>query len=108
MAVTAATSGFAFVQPYRGGDVVARRNTLIAIDGEHGDPHAARRLPAGDAQPAAEPRPHGGAAGAVRAMSALLQRTGELTIETPGRGMQDVTARLAHWLVETQACARGC
>ncbi len=32
-AVTAATSGFAFVQPYRGGDVVSRRNTLIAIDG---------------------------------------------------------------------------
>ena len=33
-AVTAATSGFAFVHPYRGGDVIARRNTLIAIDGE--------------------------------------------------------------------------
>ena len=32
-AVTAATSGFAFVQPYRGGHVVSRRNTLIAIDG---------------------------------------------------------------------------
>lgn len=32
-AVTAATSGFAFVQPYRGGDVVSRRNTLIAMDG---------------------------------------------------------------------------
>jgi predicted deacylase len=32
-AVTAATSGFSFVQPWRGGDVVARRNTLIAIDG---------------------------------------------------------------------------
>jgi Succinylglutamate desuccinylase / Aspartoacylase family len=34
MAVTAATSGFAFVQPYRGGEVIAHRNTLIAIDGE--------------------------------------------------------------------------
>jgi predicted deacylase len=34
MAVTAATSGFAFVHPYRGGDVIARRNTLIALDGE--------------------------------------------------------------------------
>jgi predicted deacylase len=32
-AVTAATSGFSFVQPWRGGDVVPRRNTLIAIDG---------------------------------------------------------------------------
>ncbi len=34
MAVTASTSGFAFVQPYRGGDVVPARNTLIALDGE--------------------------------------------------------------------------
>ena len=33
VAVTAATAGFAFVQPYRGGDVVAARNTLIALDG---------------------------------------------------------------------------
>ena len=33
IAVTAATAGFAFVQPYRGGDVVAARNTLIALDG---------------------------------------------------------------------------
>ena len=32
--VTAATSSFSFVQPFRGGDVVARRNTLIALDGE--------------------------------------------------------------------------
>ncbi|MGH7156016.1 MAG: peptidase M14 [Acetobacteraceae bacterium] len=32
--VTAATAGFAFVQPWRGGEVVARRNTLIAFDGE--------------------------------------------------------------------------
>jgi predicted deacylase len=32
--VTAATAGFAFVQPWRGGDVIARRNTLIAVDGE--------------------------------------------------------------------------
>ena len=31
--VTAATSSFAFVQPFRGGDVVPRRNTLIALDG---------------------------------------------------------------------------
>jgi hypothetical protein len=34
MAVTAATSNFAFVQPYRGGDVIGQRNTLIALDGE--------------------------------------------------------------------------
>jgi predicted deacylase len=34
MAVTAATSSFAFVQPYRGGDVIPRRNTVIALDGE--------------------------------------------------------------------------
>lgn len=34
MAVTATTSSFGFVQPYRGGDVIPRRNTLIAIDGE--------------------------------------------------------------------------
>ncbi len=32
--VTAATSSFAFVQKFRGGDVVPRRNTLIAFDGE--------------------------------------------------------------------------
>jgi predicted deacylase len=31
--VTAATSAFAFVQPWRGGDMIDRRNTLIAIDG---------------------------------------------------------------------------
>jgi predicted deacylase len=31
--VTAATAGFAFVEPWRGGTVVARRNTLIAMDG---------------------------------------------------------------------------
>jgi predicted deacylase len=31
--VTAATANFAFVQPYRGGDVITRRNTLIALDG---------------------------------------------------------------------------
>jgi hypothetical protein len=36
MAVTASTSNFAFVQPYRGGEVIARRNTLIALDGETG------------------------------------------------------------------------
>jgi predicted deacylase len=33
-AVTAATGSFAFVQPYRGGDVIPQRNTLIALDGE--------------------------------------------------------------------------
>lgn len=33
LAVTAATGGFAFVQPFRGGDVIARRGTLIALDG---------------------------------------------------------------------------
>jgi predicted deacylase len=32
-AVTAATTSFAFLQPYRGGDVIPRRNTLIALDG---------------------------------------------------------------------------
>ncbi len=31
--VTAATAGFAFVQPYRGGEIIRRRNTLIAVDG---------------------------------------------------------------------------
>ncbi|MDA8249185.1 MAG: succinylglutamate desuccinylase/aspartoacylase family protein [Rhodospirillales bacterium] len=31
--VTAATASFAFVQPFRGGDVVRERGTLIAIDG---------------------------------------------------------------------------
>ena len=34
MVVTAATSSFSFMQPYRGCDVIARRNTLIALDGE--------------------------------------------------------------------------
>ena len=34
VAVTAATTNFAFVQPYRGGDIIPRRNTLIALDGE--------------------------------------------------------------------------
>lgn len=32
-AITASTSGFAFVQPWHGGEVVPRRNTLIALDG---------------------------------------------------------------------------
>jgi predicted deacylase len=32
--VTAASAGFAFVRGWRGGEVVARRNTLIALDGE--------------------------------------------------------------------------
>ena len=31
--VTATSANFSFVQPYRGGDVVARRNTVIAVDG---------------------------------------------------------------------------
>ena len=34
MAVSAATTSFAFVQPFRGGDVIRKRNSLIAIDGE--------------------------------------------------------------------------
>ena len=34
LAVTAATSGFTFLQPFRGGDVIPRRNTLIALDGD--------------------------------------------------------------------------
>jgi predicted deacylase len=33
IAVTAATAAFTFVQPFRGGDVIAARNTLIAMDG---------------------------------------------------------------------------
>jgi predicted deacylase len=32
--VTARTPGFAFVRPFRGGEVVKERNTLIALDGE--------------------------------------------------------------------------
>ena len=31
--ITAATSSFAFVQSFRGGDIVDKRNTLIALDG---------------------------------------------------------------------------
>jgi len=31
--VTASTPSFAFVQPFRGGDVIPRRNTLLALDG---------------------------------------------------------------------------
>jgi predicted deacylase len=31
--VTACTGQFAFVEPYRGGEVIAQRNTLIAMDG---------------------------------------------------------------------------
>ena len=31
--VTAGTASFAFVQPFRGGDVIPRRNTLLALDG---------------------------------------------------------------------------
>ena len=33
MVVTAATSSFTFLHPYRGGDVIPARNTLIALDG---------------------------------------------------------------------------
>jgi predicted deacylase len=33
-AVTAMTANFAFTQTYRGGDIIPRRNTLIAVDGE--------------------------------------------------------------------------
>ncbi len=33
VAVTAATAAFAFVRPFRGGEVIPRRNTLIALDG---------------------------------------------------------------------------
>ncbi|MDP9097335.1 MAG: succinylglutamate desuccinylase/aspartoacylase family protein [Pseudomonadota bacterium] len=33
LVVTAATSGFTFLQPYRGGDVIPERNTLVALDG---------------------------------------------------------------------------
>jgi len=32
-AIAAATGQFAFVAPYRGGEIIARRNTLIALDG---------------------------------------------------------------------------
>lgn len=32
--VTAGSGSFSFLQPYRGGDIVARCNTLIALDGE--------------------------------------------------------------------------
>jgi succinylglutamate desuccinylase len=32
--VTAQSSGFAFLRSFRGGDVIAQRNTLIALDGE--------------------------------------------------------------------------
>ncbi|MGH7040504.1 MAG: peptidase M14, partial [Acetobacteraceae bacterium] len=33
MAITATTTAFAFVQPWRGGTIVPRRNTLLALDG---------------------------------------------------------------------------
>ena len=33
VAVTAATAAFAFLRPFRGGEVIAERNTLIALDG---------------------------------------------------------------------------
>ena len=31
--ITARTAGFAFVQPYRGGQIIRRRDTLVAVDG---------------------------------------------------------------------------
>ncbi len=31
--VTATSANFVFLQPYRGGDIIAHRNTLIAMDG---------------------------------------------------------------------------
>ena len=34
MTVTATTGAFSFMQPFRGGDVVAKQDTLIATDGE--------------------------------------------------------------------------
>jgi predicted deacylase len=34
MAVTAMTSSFAFAETYRGGDIIPRRDTLIAMDGD--------------------------------------------------------------------------
>jgi Succinylglutamate desuccinylase / Aspartoacylase family len=34
LTVTATAPGFAFLRPYRGGDVVPERNTLIALDGD--------------------------------------------------------------------------
>ena len=34
VAVTASTAGFAFLRPFRGGEVVAERDTLIAVDGD--------------------------------------------------------------------------
>ena len=62
--VTAATASFAFVQPFRGGDMIRTGGTLIATDGDNEIRTPHRRLPAGDAEPAPQPRPHGGAAGA--------------------------------------------
>jgi hypothetical protein len=32
--VTATTGGFMFLREFRGGEVIPRRNTLIALDGE--------------------------------------------------------------------------
>ena len=34
VAVTASTAGFSFLRPFRGGEVVAQRDTLIAVDGD--------------------------------------------------------------------------
>jgi hypothetical protein len=33
MAVTVSSGGFAFTRPFRGGDIIRQRNTLIALDG---------------------------------------------------------------------------
>ncbi len=67
--VTAATSGFVFLQPYCGGEVVPEAGTLIAVDGDLEIRTPYRSLPARHAQPAAEPGAHGGTAGAVRVSS---------------------------------------
>ena len=67
--MTARTPGFAFVRPFRGGDVVPQRNTLIALDGEteirtpHDDCLLVMPSLRGDA------RPDRGAAGAVRGLN---------------------------------------
>ena len=34
VAITASTAGFSFMRPFRGGEVVAARDTLIAVDGD--------------------------------------------------------------------------
>ena len=84
LVVTAGTSNFAFVQPYRGGDVIPRRNTLIALDGETEIRTPLRRLPAGHAELAAKPRPHGCSTGAVHRRDV---EPGPITSGSPGTGI---------------------